>query len=254
MALLRSARSVLSLLLCLTVLASSGLVLYPLLVPASWLWPRRRLAIVSGYMKAMSRLLLGSLELGGASFSVSGRVPTGEPALLVGNHQSLVDILIVNMLADPYVPAFVTRRRYARFVPLVSCCVQMLRCPVIDPRRDPRGAVATITEKARSLEHGLIIFPEGHRSLDGEVRPFRAAGLLAILGERRLPVHLVVSDGLWHCRRFVDFALGVHLMRGRTEVLGPFEPPHDTSRLPAFVEDLRTRLIDRLRAMRGEGR
>lgn len=254
MRVLRSARSVLSLLLCLGVLAASGLVLYPFLVPAAWLRPGKRLAIVSGYMKVMSRLLLASLRLGGATFSLSGRVPTGAPVLLVGNHQSLVDILVVNRVADPYVPAFVTRRRYARFVPLVSRCVKMLGCPVIDPRRDPRGAVTVIAEKARTLGHGLIIFPEGHRSLDGEVRPFRGAGLLAILRERRLPVHLVVSDGLWHCRRFVDFVLGVHLMQGRTEVLGPYDPPADEALLPAFVEELRTRIVDHLGAMRGGAR
>ena len=97
-------------------------------------------------------------------------------------------ILVVDLVTEPYVPAFVTRRRYARFVPYVSRSVQMLGCPVIDPRRDARGALEVIAQKARTLEHGLVIFPEGHRSLDGEVRPFRVAGTVACLEARRVPL------------------------------------------------------------------
>ena len=105
-----------------------------------------------------------------------GRVPTAEPVLIVANHQSLTDILQITLMSTPGVPAFVARRRYERFVPLVSASVRMLGCPIVDPKRDPEGSVEAIRRGARELPHGLIIFPEGHRSRDGEVLPFRAAG------------------------------------------------------------------------------
>jgi 1-acyl-sn-glycerol-3-phosphate acyltransferase len=98
----------------------------------------------------------------------------------------------------------------------------------------------------RALEHGMLIFAEGHRSLDGEIQPFQTAGVLTVLRERRLPVYLVVTDGFWSARRLVDFVFGVGTIRGRTEVLGLFEPPAATDALPAFVEGLRETMVAHL--------
>jgi hypothetical protein len=106
-------------------------------------------------------------------------------------------------------------------------------------------------DAARRLEHGMLIFAEGHRTLDGEVQPFQTAGVLTVLRERPVPVHLMVTDGFWAARRLVDFVLGVGKIRGETEVLGPFEPPADRDSLPAFVEGLRQTMIAHLAEMRG---
>jgi 1-acyl-sn-glycerol-3-phosphate acyltransferase len=224
--------------------------MYLALLPAALLQPGRRRALVSAYMKFMTGGILALLRAGGARFERTGTLPTATPVVVLANHQSLIDILTVTLLGRPYVPAFVTRRRYARFVPLVSPCIRLLRCPIVDPRRDARGAVETMRQAARTQEHGLLVFPEGHRSRDGEIRAFRPAGTEAVLEERRVPVYLVVSDGLWVSRRFVDFALNVHKIRGKAEVIGPFEPPAAPAEIPAFVERMRDTMVSRLRQMR----
>jgi hypothetical protein len=82
------------------------------------------------------------------------------------------------------------------------------------------------------------------------VRPFRSAGSVACLEERRVPVYLVVVDGLWEGRRFLDFLANVPRLRGVTDVLGPFEAPGDDALLPAFVEECRGRIVERQRALR----
>jgi 1-acyl-sn-glycerol-3-phosphate acyltransferase len=117
-------------------------------------------------------------------------------------------------MARPWVPAFVARRRYA------------------------------------SLEHGILIFPEGHRTLDGEVRPFRTSGLIAMLTTRRMPVYLAVTDGLWVNRTLADVVFNVHRMRGVTEILGPFAPPADAVAIPGFVDSLRDIIVGHLAQMR----
>jgi 1-acyl-sn-glycerol-3-phosphate acyltransferase len=247
---LRAVRSALSLLLVVLWLAVPGaLWLYLVVVPLSWLRPDRRVALVSWYMKGMTRGILGCLGLGGARFERRGTLPTREPALILMNHQSLLDILTVTLMAEPDVPAFVTRVRYARFVPLVSRCIRLLGCPVIDPRRDPQGAVATIERVARETARSILIFPEGHRSRDGALRPFKAAGTQAALRGRPLPVYLVASDGMWASRRFVDFLFNVHRVRGVAEVIGPFEPPAPDD-VPAFVERARSQIAERLALLR----
>ena len=246
----RKIRSAISLLVTLFIFVPGFLYQYLLLVPATALVPSRlgepwRAA----FTKAMAHLLLGGLRLGGARFTRIGQIPTDGPSVVVGNHQSLADPAILISMSEPWVPAFVTRALYGK-VPVVGLSMRWAHCPEIDPKRDPRGAVATIADAAAHLEHGLLIFPEGHRTLDGEIRPFRAAGLIAILTTRRMPVYLAVSDGLWVNRRLVDFVFNIHRMRGRTEILGPFAPPEDAEAIPAFVDGLRTMMVAHLAQMR----
>jgi 1-acyl-sn-glycerol-3-phosphate acyltransferase len=246
---LRRLRSALSLVLTLLWFVPGGLVLFLAVVPFGLLVPSRALRAASWYVKMMSTMILGCLRLGGARFAMRGVLPTAEPCLVVANHQSLVDICLLILMSHPLTVAFIARSRYAA-VPVVGTSIRMVGCPVIDPKRDPKGALAVIADAARALRHGLLIFPEGHRTRDGEVLPWRTGGLMAILSARRLPVYLAVTDGLWRSRRLVDFALRVHQLRGETEVLGPFEPPGDPAELPAFLERLRGAMVGHLAEMR----
>ena len=252
MTLLRGARSLLSVLLVGLWFVLGSPVLRLVVLPGAWLFPRQRFRLVSLYMKGISAGILALLTAGGARFRRVGTLPTATPVLVVSNHQSLIDIPQIALLSRPRVPAFVSRARYGRFVPLVSACIRLLGSPMIDPKRDPRGAVAAIREGVRRLPHGIVIFPEGHRTSDGEIQPFRTSGIEAVLSERRLPVYLVLNDGVWRGRRLTDLLFRVHLIDAVAEVLGPFEPPQQADELPAFVQGLHDRLADRLAELRRE--
>ena len=246
----RAVRSLAAVLLVglLFLLASPVLRLF--VVPGAWLFPRQRFRLVSWFMKGMSAGIFALLRLGGARVRRVGTLPTAEPVLVVANHQALLDICQITLLARPRVPAFVTRRRYARFVPLVSQSIRLLGSPIVDPKRDPQGSVTAIRKGARDLPHGMIIFPEGHRSLDGAIRPFRTTGIETVLGERRTPVYLVLNEGVWRVRRLADLLFRVHLIDAYSEVLGPYEPPADDAGLRAFILDLRETLVARLAEVR----
>ena len=247
----RGARSLASVLLVGLFFLLMSPVLRLVIVPGSWLFPRHRFLLVSAFMKWMSAGILGLLRLGGAHVRRVGTLPTASPILVVANHQALLDICQITLMAHPRVPAFVTRRRYARFVPLVSQCIRLLDSPIVDPRRDPKGSVAAIRRGVLELPHGLAIFPEGHRSQDGEIRPFRAAGLETILAERRMPVYLVLNEGVWRVRRLADLLFRAPLIDAHSEVIGPFEPPEDAALLPVFIRGLRATLVTRLAEIRG---
>jgi 1-acyl-sn-glycerol-3-phosphate acyltransferase len=245
-------RSVLSLLLIGVLFLAGALVQRLVVWPAAHLWPARRWAIVSVFMRAISAGIFAILRLGGARARRHGRIPTGSAVLVVMNHQSLLDIPTVVLLSRPHSPAFVTRRLYTRFVPVVALCTRLIGCPAIEPR-SRRQALREIENAARMQDHGLLIFPEGHRTPDGEVQPWRTAGLEAMLRARAMPVYLVVTDGFWRTRRLSDFVWNVAAIDGITEVLGPFDPPPDPAALPEFAAGLRARMVERLRALR-EGR
>ncbi len=250
---LRSLRSFAAILAVGLLFMLGSLVLRLYVVPVAFFSPKRRFTLISRYMKWMARNIFRLLERGGARIRRSGRLPTESPILIVANHQSLLDILQVALLGDPFVPAFVTRRRYGRFVPLVSTSVRMLGSPLIDPRKNPLRALEIMRKTVRELPHGILIFPEGHRTRDGEVRPFRSAGLQVLLADRPTPVYLVVNEGSWKVRRLADTLFNLPLVDARSEVLGPFEPPPDPKEIPAFVERLRQAIVTRLREMRAGG-
>jgi 1-acyl-sn-glycerol-3-phosphate acyltransferase len=249
--LVRATRSVFSVLLVGLLFLLMSPVLRLVIVPGGWLFPRHRFLLVGAFMKWMSEGIIGLLRLGGAHARRIGTLPTTSPILVVANHQSVLDICQITLMAHPRVPAFVTRRRYARFVPLVSQCIRLLDSPIVDPKRDPQASVAAIRQGVHELPHGLIIFPEGHRSHDGEIRPFRTAGLETILAERRMPVYLVLNEGVWRVRRIADLLFRAPLIDAHSEVIGPFEPPEEAAELPGFVRGLRATLVARLAEIRG---
>jgi 1-acyl-sn-glycerol-3-phosphate acyltransferase len=65
------------------------------------------------FMKWMSASIFGLLRLGGASVRRVGTLPTASPILVVANHQALLDICQITLMAHPRVPGFVTRRTEA---------------------------------------------------------------------------------------------------------------------------------------------
>jgi 1-acyl-sn-glycerol-3-phosphate acyltransferase len=217
--------------------------------PAIRLRPSRRDPVISWYMKGMSRGMLAITRAGGGRAVRIGVIPTEQPAYIVMNHQSLLDIPTAVLMMEPYVARFIARERYGRFVPAVSLCMRLLGSPVIDPE-NRKGSLRALREAARIQPHGILVFPEGHRTRDGEIQPFHTAGLEIMLRERPLPVYVVVTDGFWTCRRFVDFLWNMDRIQGRTEVLGPFVPPVDGD-FRAFLEGLREEMVARLRQMRG---
>jgi 1-acyl-sn-glycerol-3-phosphate acyltransferase len=219
-----------------------------------WVWPAMRLrpgradAILARYMKGMSRGIFAIIRAAGGRALRSGTVPTSAPAIIIMNHQSLLDIPTATLMAEPYVCRFIARARYGRFVPSVSLCMRLLGCPLIEPS-NRKASLRALREAAREQPHGLLVFPEGHRTRDGEIQAFHAAGLDIMLRERPLPVYLLVTDGFWTCAKFKDFLLNIDRIDGRTEVLGPFMLPEGGD-VGAFIERMRQEMVDRLRRMR----
>ncbi len=223
------------------------LVLWPLVS----LWPRLRAPLMRGFAVSTSRLIVFGLRLGGAQVSLRGRVPGGAPVLVLMNHQSLLDVPLAYLICRSHLPLIVTRSRYGHGVPVVSLMLRILDYPLVDPVGDPRGAVGVLRRAVERWNDALLLFPEGHRTHDGELDTFETAGIRVLLGARRVPVYLLVGDG-WHLLRALPGALArVHRLRGTLDVLGPFEAPAGGGRdLIAFVERLEGEMRRHLETLR----
>jgi 1-acyl-sn-glycerol-3-phosphate acyltransferase len=108
------------------------------------------------------------------------------PAVFVGNHTSLFDPpLVISTL--PSHPVFVAKRELAR-VPFLGWVIWLAGFIFID-RRDRAAAMASLAEAAAHIRAGqaIVAFPEGTRSRDGGLLPFKK-GAFALAFEAGVPV------------------------------------------------------------------
>jgi 1-acyl-sn-glycerol-3-phosphate acyltransferase len=217
------------------------------------LLPSKRLAILTWWERLLAHFVLGSTRiLGGARIQVPPELPGREGVLVLMNHQSLLDIPLVVAALRPLHPRIITRARYAAGKPLISHMVRLYQYPVVEPRANARAQIEAIAESARASPVPMMIFPEGTRTKNGEISPWREGGLRAILGARRWTVYLLIADGYWQNARWADFVKNVKQIDGRTTALGPFQGPEPGSDPEEFIAEMRERMVAGLASLRSQ--
>jgi 1-acyl-sn-glycerol-3-phosphate acyltransferase len=124
-------------------------------------------------------------------------IPASGAAVLVCNHVSFVDALIVAAVSPRPVRFVMDHRIFA--TPLLSFVFKVGRAIPIAPARDDRALMeAAFDEVARALRAGdlVCIFPEGRLTADGEMNAFRA-GIERIVTTTPVPVVPLALRGLW---------------------------------------------------------
>lgn len=223
-----------------------------IVVPVIRLHSRSRDAVLQAWLRAWARIALDGIArgVGGARIGALPTIPGREGVLILMNHQSLLDIPIAVRATRGRYPAIVTRKRYARGIPLVSFMLRLYEFPLVEPGARSREQLDALAEIARTCERPLMLFPEGHRTRDGEIRDFRKGGLESILAQRTWDVHVLVGDGFWQCARLTDYVARIGAVRGRVEHAGPFEFDPERDNVPAFTERMRTVMCETLARMR----
>jgi 1-acyl-sn-glycerol-3-phosphate acyltransferase len=227
------------------------LVIWPLIVVR----PRLRRPLVGAWLRFHATFYLRLAQwMAGVRFAVQGRIEPG-PAVVVMNHQGIFDIpLLLTMVPRTY-PKIPTRTRYKWGIPGVSPMVRASRYPLVTQRRETvREDLEAISAAAAEVARGegvLAIYPEGHRTRDGEIGPFMVRGLRTILEHAGdVPVWIVVADGMWGARTFADMAVQLAGARIQARVLGPFPSPRSPEQVDAFIAELRERMVATLAEMR----
>lgn len=124
-------------------------------------------------------------------------IPDEGPALLVCNHISYVDALVV-MGSIPRPVRFVMY--YKIFdMPVARQVFRWAKAiPIAGAKEDPELMERAFAEVSRELRDGnlVCIFPEGGLTRDGEIAPFRP-GMERILKQDPVPVIPMALQGLW---------------------------------------------------------
>ncbi len=124
------------------------------------------------------------------------RIPTSGPVIITPNHQTFADPPLVTIPVRRPLHYMAWRRLFD--IPLFGGLIRRLRAfPVDLDGSDPRAARAAI--RLLRAGHALMIFPEGERSLTGEVGRFKlgAFRLAVSAGAPVLPVTITGGHEAW---------------------------------------------------------
>lgn len=134
------------------------------------------------------------LDIMGVTLSVEGEVPRGGPLLLLANHVSWLDILVINAA---YPVRFVSKADVKHW-PVLGALITGTGTILIERerRRDAMRVVHHMAEHLRAGE-AVAVFPEGTTGDGATLLPFHANLLQAAIatGAPALPVGLKYVDG-----------------------------------------------------------
>jgi 1-acyl-sn-glycerol-3-phosphate acyltransferase len=135
------------------------------------------------------------------------RLAPGVPYVFMPNHQSFLDGPLV-MLLVPGRARVILKRSILR-VPIVGQAMRFVGFVPVD-RKGAEGGKKSIARAAalmREKDYSFLIFPEGTRSLDGSLGPFRRGGFFLALesGAPIVPVTIrgtrdLMPKGQWFSR------------------------------------------------------
>jgi 1-acyl-sn-glycerol-3-phosphate acyltransferase len=174
---------------------------------------------------------------------VTGRekLPWRKPVIIVSNHASLIDIIVLFALYRPY--KWVSKAENFK-LPFIGW--NMTMNGYVRLVRGERASVIAMMDRCRHyLGHGssLLMFPEGTRSDTGELREFKA-GAFQLAMETGCPV---VPVAVWGTAKSLP-KHGLVLrdsMDARVEVLDPIDPT-DFESLEALRDAARAAIRDAL--------
>jgi 1-acyl-sn-glycerol-3-phosphate acyltransferase len=191
-----------------------------------------------------SRVILG---VPGVKLEVKMHAPLqpGRPYVFMPNHASMVDIWVV-FVAIPAPFRFIAKKQLSR-IPLFGWAMAAGRFIFID-RQNAASARRTVGEAARRIRSGqsVVIFPEGTRTRDGRLGPFKKGGFHLAMdsGVDIVPVAIIGSHEI--------MPRGAALIKAGTVRLEVGEPIPTAGLKSADREALIEKVRGRVAAMLGE--
>lgn len=172
----------------------SSSILYPvaLLIWASTVWWDPRLCVLHLYSCFWGSLYIWINPFWSIRISGRERIDAGKTYVMVSNHQSLVDILLAYRLFVHF--KWVAKSELFR-VPFVGWNMVLNR--YIGLKREDTVSIRQMMADCRNaLKSGssVFLFPEGTRSEDGQIKPFKA-GAFMLAKKEKVPILPIAIDG-----------------------------------------------------------
>ncbi|RZK81012.1 MAG: 1-acyl-sn-glycerol-3-phosphate acyltransferase [Pedobacter sp.] len=153
-------------------------------------------------------------------------LPTDRPIIFVANHQSMYDIPALIWFLRKHHPKFISKIELTKGIPSISFNLKYGGGANID-RKDSKQAISEIIKLGRRMKENTwstMIFPEGTRAKDGNIKPFQVGGIATLL--KVVPNALIVPvaiENSWKLVQYGSYPLSVG-ERLTWTVLTPIEP------------------------------
>jgi 1-acyl-sn-glycerol-3-phosphate acyltransferase len=171
--------------------------------------------------------------------SIEGRehIRPGVAYVMTSNHQSFVDILVLFRLFRHF--KWVSKVENFR-VPFIGWNMWLNRyIPLVRGKRESVVRMMRMCEETLRAGSSVMIFPEGTRSVDGRMRPFKS-GAFELALRTRTPILPIALDGTARALPKRGYLLqGHHPIRVR--VLAPLDP---ATYVGETIESLTERVSD----------
>lgn len=188
------------------------------------------------------------LFISGVKIEASGteNIPKDTPILIVGNHNSMFDIL-VSYTVIPNIFGFVAKKE-SKKVPFLNMWMHFINCLWID-RDNMKESLKTILKGIEQLKSGIsvCIFPEGTRSKDGKMLPFKE-GSLKMAEKAKCPVLPIAMKGTAEIfeRQFPKIRKGtVKIQIGKPFLAADLEP-EQRKFLGAYTQEIIQNMLDKM--------
>jgi 1-acyl-sn-glycerol-3-phosphate acyltransferase len=183
------------------------------------------------------------LILAGVKLRIQGanHIPKNQPVIYVSNHQSNFDIPII-YAGLPLQFRWLAKKELFK-IPLFGLAMQRSGYIPID-RSDRHKTMQSINAATKRIQEGasVVIFPEGTRTPDGKLRPFKKGALLLAI-KAKVPVVPMTIRGSYQIQQ----RNSIKIHGGKPEVI--FSPPLNTADLATNqIGELTAQIHDQIAA------
>lgn len=133
--------------------------------------------------------------------AVLGKVDWSRPVFVVGNHSSFADIPIVFLSIQKTI-GFVAKKSLGK-IPFLNFWMHRIGCILVDRQKGGAAAGVRAAIAERGTAPRVFIFPEGTRSKNGQIGPFKS-GAFRFAYENNgilLPLVITGSAAVWEARK-----------------------------------------------------
>jgi len=191
------------------------------------------------------------LSVSGIKVTVDGlsNLDPGRSAIYMVNHQSNFDIPVL-LGCLPVQFRWLAKAELFR-IPIFGH--GMRGCGYISINRsNRRSAIESLNQAAETIKKGtsVLIFPEGTRSLDGKIKPFKKGGFVLTV-DAGVPIIPIVIEGTWSImpkKRLLIKPCPVIM-----KILPPVESSgYNRKTKDALMEIIRMKMCDNFNKLKGE--
>ena len=171
------------------------------------------------------------------------RLDDAEGGLVLANHQSFLDPLLIGLPLQRPV-SFLARDSLFR-IPVVGW---ILRNTYVMPINREAASTASLREMMRRMQHGYLVgmFPEGTRTETGEVGEFKP-GFVALVRRAKLPVYPVGIAGGFQAlgrKSWFLYPARVRVVVGTPITVAELDQFSSRSQDQELIEFVRSRIVD----------